>query len=384
MPLAIGFGVTSGMSAATGIATSIIAGFLAALFGGSRFQVSGPTGAMTVVLIPVIHKYGVAAIPALGVIAGAMLIAMSLLRLGDLIKRVPHFVIEGFTVGIAIVIALQQLPLVLNIVRAKGDRTLPVAWANIENAINSGLHWWSLFVALLTLAIKFNTVRILRILRIKIYIPASFLALLVSTTVVKIFNIDTPNIMEIPRNVFAWTPPEFGNLVNLLWPALMIALLGAIESLLSARVAEQMVKHTEPGEFHANRELFGQGLATAVASIFGGQPATGAIARTAVNVRSHAHTRLASIIHAITILIIIIAVAPLFSQIPAAALGGVLIGASIRILNPTKLRETLKTTQRELIVFYVTATVVIAVDLIWGIVAGLVVFAAEKRLKKTF
>lgn len=382
MPLAIGFGVTSGMSASAGIATSIIAGFIAALFGGSRFQVSGPTGAMTVVLIPVIHRYGVAAIPALGVIAGVMLVMMALLRLGDWIKRVPHFVIEGFTFGIAVVIALQQLPLILNIARARGDRTLPVAYETLKNALHSGIHWWSLAIALLTLLVKFNTDRILRIARISFYVPASFVALLVATTVVKIFKVDTPNIMEIPRNVFAWTSPQLNGILHLLWPAFMIALLAAIESLLSARVAEQMVKHIEPGEFHANRELFGQGLATALASIFGGQPATGAIARTAVNVRSHAHTRLASMIHAICILAIILAVAPLFSQIPAAALGGVLIGASIRILNPTNLRETLRTTQRELVVFYVTAAVTISVDLIWGIAAGILVYLIEKRLRK--
>ena len=381
MPLAIGFGVTSGMSASAGIATSIIAGFVAALFGGSRFQVSGPTGAMTVVLIPVIHRYGIGAIPALGVLAGTILVLMAALRLGNWIKRVPHFVIEGFTFGIAVVIALQQLPLILNVARAEGDRTLPIAYQTLKNALNNGIHWWSLAIALLTLVIKFNTDHILRIARITFYIPASFVALLVSTSVVKIFKIDTPNIMEIPRNVFAWTSPEFSGVLHLLWPALMIALLAAIESLLSARVAEQMVKHTEPGELHANRELFGQGLATALASIFGGQPATGAIARTAVNVRSHAHTRLASIVHAITILLIILAAAPLFSQIPAAALGGVLIGASIRILNPTKMKETLRTTQRELVVFYVTAAVTISVDLLWGIAAGLVVYLLERRMR---
>ena len=381
MPLAIGFGVTSGMSAATGIATAIIAGFVAALFGGSRFQVSGPTGAMTVVLIPVIHRYGVGAIPALGVLAGALLILMSILRLGDWIKRVPHFVIEGFTFGIAVVIALQQLPLVLNVARASGERTLAVAYETLKNAVDRGIQPWPIAIALLTLLVKFNTDHILRVARISFYVPASFLALLVSTTVVKIFKIDIPDIADIPRNVFTWTPPEFSGVTHLLWPALMIALLSAIESLLSARVAEQMVKHTEPGRLHANRELFGQGLATALASIFGGQPATGAIARTAVNVRSHAHTRLASMIHALTILFVIVAVAPLFSQIPAAALGGVLIGASIRILNPTNLKETLRTTPRELVVFFSTALVTIAVDLIWGMVAGLIVYLIEKRLR---
>jgi len=379
IPLAIGFGVTSGMTAATGIATAIIAGFIAALFGGSRFQVSGPTGAMTVVLIPVIHKYGVSAIPTLGIIAGALLILMSIIRLGDLIKRVPHFVIEGFTFGIGIVIALQQLPLVLNVERARGDRTIPVAYQTLKKAWESGFNFWPIIIAVLTLIIKFNTEHILRIAKIKFYVPASFMALIVATTVVKIFGIDVPNIAQIPRNVFSWTPPDLTQVLYLIWPAMMIAFLSAIESLLSARVAEQMVKHSEPGELQANRELFGQGLATSIACIFGGQPATGAIARTAVNVRSRAHTRLASMIHALTILLVIVAVAPLFSQIPAAAIGGVLIGASIRILNPRKLRETLRTTKSELAVFFTTALITISVDLIWGVVVGLVVYSIEKR-----
>lgn len=203
IPLAIGFGVTSGMSAATGIATAIIAGFIAALFGGSRFQVSGPTGAMTVVLIPVIHKYGVSAIPTLGIIAGALLILMSIIRLGDWIKRVPHFVIEGFTFGIGIVIALQQLPLVLNVERARGDRTIPVAYQTLKKAWESGFNFWPIIIAVLTLIIKFNTEHILRIAKIKFYVPASFMALIVATTVVKIFGIDVPNIAQIPRNVFS-------------------------------------------------------------------------------------------------------------------------------------------------------------------------------------
>ena len=379
IPLAIGFGVTSGMSAATGIATAIIAGFIAALFGGSRFQVSGPTGAMTVVLIPVIHKYGVSAIPSLGIIAGALLILMSIIRLGDWIKRVPHFVIEGFTFGIGIVIALQQLPLVLNVERARGDRTIPVAYQTLKKAWESGFNFWPIIIAVLTLIIKFNTEHILRIAKIKFYVPASFMALIVATTVVKIFGIDVPNIAQIPRNVFSWTPPDLTQVLYLIWPAMMIAFLSAIESLLSARVAEQMVKHSEPGELQANRELFGQGLATSIACIFGGQPATGAIARTAVNVRSRAYTRLASMIHALTILLVIVAVAPLFSQIPAAAIGGVLIGASIRILNPRKLRETLRTTKSELAVFFTTALITISVDLIWGVAVGLAVYSIEKR-----
>ena len=140
LPLAIGFGITSGMSAAAGISTAIIAGFIAALFGGSRLQVSGPTGAMTVILIPVVEKYGAKAIPALGVLAGAMVIIMAVLRLGTLINKVPHYVIEGFTFGIAVIIALQQLPLALGVKKGSGDRTLITAFNTVKEALNNGFN----------------------------------------------------------------------------------------------------------------------------------------------------------------------------------------------------------------------------------------------------
>ena len=136
LPLAIGFGITAGMSAAAGISTAIIAGFIAGLFGGSRFQVSGPTGAMTVVLIPVISKFGIGAIPALGLMAGLIVIAMSFIRLGSLINKVPNCVVEGFTVGIAIVISLQQLPFALGVTKGEGERTLIVAIHTIQKALD--------------------------------------------------------------------------------------------------------------------------------------------------------------------------------------------------------------------------------------------------------
>lgn len=369
LPLAIGFGITSGMSAAAGISTAIIAGFIAALLGGSRLQVSGPTGAMTVILIPVIDKYGVSAIPALGVIAGALVILMGLFKLGTLINKVPHYVIEGFTLGIAIIIALQQLPMALGVTKGAGERTLVIAY----NTIKSGdFNYAAVCIVFITLAFKFNFERILKALRIKAYIPASFGALLFGTTVSKIFSLDVKTIGEIPRNVASFTQPVFGNIFSLIWPALMIALLAAIESLLSARVADSMAHLPKEKRLEPDQELFGQGIATAVASIFGGQPATGAIARTSVNVRSHAHSRFASMVHSVVLLLIILIAAPWFSQIPAAAIAGVLIGTSIRILNPANMKELLQTTKGEIAVFITTAIATISIDLIWGIAIGLV------------
>lgn len=369
LPLAIGFGITSGMSAQAGIATAIIAGFIAALFGGSRFQVSGPTGAMTVVLIPVIAENGIAAIPVLGLLAGLMVIAMSILRLGTIINRIPWAVVEGFTLGIAVVIALQQLPMALGVEKGEGERTLVVAFKTIEGAISEGFHGATLLILTLTLLIKFNIVKIVERLKLKPYVPASFSALAITTVIVGIFNLDVAKIGDIPRNVFIWQGSLLQFASDLITPAFIIALLAAIESLLAARVADGL-SHAQV-KFQPNKELFGQGLATMVASLFGGQPATGAIARTNVNIRSGGKTKTSSIIHALFLLVVVLLLSPIFALIPLPAIAGVLIGTSIRILNPRNVREQLQSTWQEVTVYLTTALVTIAVDLIWAIVVGI-------------
>ncbi len=383
LPLALGFGITSGMSAAAGLTTAIIAGFLAALFGGSRFQVSGPTGAMTVVLIPIIHSYGVGAIPLLGILAGAMVILMALFKLGKIINQVPWAVVEGFTVGIACVIALQQLPLALGVAKGSGDRSLPIALHTIQDALAGAINWKSLLIVAITLAVKFSYPKISKRLGIKVHIPASFVAIVVALLVTKLFGFDIANIGDIPRSVggLNLSGISMDMVTNLLWPAFLIALLCAIESLLSARVADGMAHTDKEDLYHPNRELFGQGLGTAVASIFGGMPATGAIARTSVNVRSHAQTRLASIIHSFVLLFVVLVAAPVVSAIPSAAIAGVLIGTSYRILNPASIRESLQTTKAEAIVLITTALSTLIIDLIWGIAIGIALHFVLRKTK---
>jgi SulP family sulfate permease len=369
LPLAIGFGITSGMSAQAGIATAILAGLIAAVFGGSRFQVSGPTGAMTVVLIPVIAKNGIEAIPVLGLMAGAIVIAMSVLRLGGIINRIPWAVVEGFTLGIAVVIALQQLPMALGVAKGEGDRTLQVAINTVKGAIESGLHTSTLAILILTLVIKFNIVKIVEKLKLKPYVPASFSALAITTVVVALLNLNVAKIGDIPRNVFIWKGSHLEFATSLITPAILIALLAAIESLLAARVADGMSHATV--KFQPNQELFGQGLATMVASIFGGQPATGAIARTSVNIRSGGKTKSAAIIHAIFLLIVVLLLSPIFALIPLPAIAGVLIGTSVRILNPHNIREQLRSTWQEVSTYIVTAVVTVTFDLIRAIFVGI-------------
>ena len=380
LPLAIGFGLTSGMSAASGLTTAIIAGFLAAVFGGSKYQVSGPTGAMTVILIPVIHKFGVSAIPALGLIAGILVIAMAVFKLGAIINRVPWTVVEGFTVGIALIISLQQIPLALGIQKAAGDKGYMVAWDTLKIALKDGLNYKSLIVVVITLIIKFSWPRVTHYFKFKHHIPASFVALLLVTLIVKALSIDVATIGTIPRSLGTLQKLNFSNLSSLLIPALWIALLAAVESLLSARVADGLAHNKE--RFEPNRELFGQGLATVAASIFGGMPATGAIARTSVNVRSHAKSRLASVFHAIILLFIALIAAPLVSQIPTAVIAGLLLGTSYRILNPVSIMESLRTTKSEAITLVVTAISTVVIDLIWGMAIGIVLHVILTRYSK--
>ena len=384
LPLAIGFGITAGMSAAAGISTAIIAGLIAGLLGGSRYQVSGPTGAMTVVLIPVIAKFGVSAIPILGLMAGLIVIAMSIVRLGGLINKVPDSVVEGFTVGIAIVIGLQQLPLALSVKKGEGDRTLQVAINTIKSAFEIGLHWQSISVVAITLIIKFNFVKIIEFLKLRSYIPASFGALVATTLIVKIFGFNVNSIGNIPRNVSTWTAPTVSNLdlQKLIIPALSIALLAAIESLLSARVADDLTNTKEADKFSPNKELFGQGVATTVASVFGGMPATGAIARTNVNVRAGAKSRLSAMVHALTLLLIVLFFAPIFSQIPSAAIAGVLIGTSFRIFNKASMLEIFKSGKKNIFIYLVTAVTTVSVDLIWGIFVGIALYLILRAIPK--
>ena len=369
LPLAIGFGITSGMSAAAGLTTAIIAGFLAAVFGGSKYQVSGPTGAMTVILIPVIHNFGVSAVPALGLMAGAMIFMMAIFKLGAVINRVPWTVVEGFTVGIALIISLQQIPLAFGIPKGAGEKSYIVAWNTLINALHAGLNYSSLLVVLITLIIKFSWPHLAHRLKWKFHIPASFVALLLVTLLVKAFAIEVATIGNIPRSLGTYQKPIFDNLTSLLMPALWIALLAAVESLLSARVADGLAHNKD--HFEPNRELFGQGLATLAASVFGGMPATGAIARTSVNVRSHAQSRLASVFHALVLLVIALIAAPLVSAIPTAVIAGLLLGTSYRILNPVSIMESLRTTKAEASTLVVTAISTVAIDLIWGMAIGI-------------
>lgn len=377
LPLALGFAITTGAPASAGLTTAIIAGFIAALFGGSNFQVSGPTGAMTVVLVPLVSKYGLESLAVIGIGAGVLIILMSLLGLGRLIDSVPWSVMEGFTLGIAVIIALQQIPLIFEVPKADGSHTINVAFETFRNALNSGVNLLSVFVVILTLAVKWSWPKLKNLLHIKAHIPASIVAVVSLTLLSKFMGWQINRIGELPKTLSFNFEFAFGDLpiTGLVYAVFVVATLSAIESLLSARVADGMahkqIGHNQP-KHQPNKELLGQGLATIASAFAGGLPATGAIARTGVNVRSGARTRLAAMIHSIFLLLVIFLLAPLVSYIPTAVLAGVLLGTSLRIASPRSIREALTTTRAEAAVYLLTAISVIAIDLIWGIAIGII------------
>jgi len=380
LPLALGFAITTGASPSSGLVTAIVAGIVAAIFGGSNYQISGPTGAMTVVLVPIVDKYGYSSLFLIGVIAGGLMILMSALRLGRFIDSVPWAVMEGFTLGIAIIIALQQIPLIFQVEKAMGSHTLNIAFSTFKNAISGSLNWTSIFLVIFTLTIKRSWPKLKKKLRIKAHLPASMVAVVFATVLTQLLDLQLSKIGDLPRIgdlIGEITIPEIP-LSSLIYAAVIVALLGGIESLLSARVADAMAikrAHQEGNEVtekhQPNRELFGQGLATIASAIAGGMPATGAIARTSVNVHSGARTRISAITHSLFLLAVVLFLGPLVSVIPTAALAGVLLGTSLRIANPSSIREAWQTTFEIRTVYLVTAISVVVIDLIWGILIGI-------------
>ncbi|MFD9136556.1 SulP family inorganic anion transporter [Streptomyces bottropensis] len=369
LPLALGFGVSSGLGAEAGLATAVVAGALAAVFGGSNLQVSGPTGAMTVVLVPIVAEHGPGGVLTVGLMAGVMLVALAVLRTGKYMQYVPAPVVEGFTLGIACVIALQQIPNALGVPKPEGDRVLVVTWnALAEFAKNP--NWTTVAFALAVAAVMLVGARR------RPTIPFSILAVIAATLVSQVAGLDAvkpigdlPSGLSMPSLSFL----DPGALGSLLAPAVAVAALAALESLLSASVADGMTV----GQKHdPDRELFGQGLANIAAPLFGGVPATGAIARTAVNVRTGASSRLASLVHAVVLAVIVFAAAPLVSRIPLAALAGVLLATAIRMIEVGSLRAMAKATRADALILVLTAVATLALDLVYAVIIGLVAAGA--------
>ena len=368
LPLALAFGVSSGVGAEAGLITAIIAGIVAAVFGGSNVQVSGPTGAMVVVLAPIVAAHGTGAVVIVSIMAGIIVLVAGVLRLGRAVSYIPWPVVEGFTAGIGVIIFMQQVPAAVG-VSGSGHSSNAIVAAGQALAAAS---WPG---ALLPLAAVAAVAAIMLLLgRISRALPASFIAIVVVSVIAALTALPLPTIGELPRSLPAPSFPMISaeTLSALLGPAFAVAALAAIESLLSARVAASIA---DTGQVNADRELFGQGLASIAAGLFGGMPATGAIARTAVNVRSGARTRLAAIIHAVVLLLVVLVAAQVVSTIPLAALAGVLMMTAARMVSPATLGRVLRSNRSSAVVCIVTLLVTVTFDLVIAVGIGLAVAA---------
>ncbi|MFC6357279.1 SulP family inorganic anion transporter [Luethyella okanaganae] len=364
LPLALAFGIASGMGAQAGLTTAILAGILAAVFGGSKLQVSGPTGAMTVVLVPIVHQFGGPGVLQVGLVAGVFLLLLSLSGIGRYVRYLPVSLIEGFTAGIAVVIAVQQVPNVLGVTPGEQGQL----WAVAVDALMRYLQHPDVAAPAIALGVAGT---ILIGARWRPSLPRSLVAVVTVSVATAALGIGLPSIGELPRGLPAPDAAflDLGNVGALLPSALAIAALAALESLLCATVADSM----SVGDRHnPDRELFGQGIANVVVPFFGGVPATAAIARTAVNVRSGARSRLAAVVHSLVLLAVVLVAAPLVGFIPLAALAGVLLATTVQMIQLGAISAMLRGTRQDAIVLLTTFTVTVAIDLITAVVVGLV------------
>ncbi|HLS49317.1 MAG TPA: SulP family inorganic anion transporter [Actinomycetaceae bacterium] len=368
LPLALGFGVASGVGAAAGLVTAIVAGFVAAVFGGSHLQVSGPTGAMTVVLIPVVARYGVDAVFALAVLAGVLVIIMGLVGMGRLVSIIPWPVVEGFTLGIGVIIFLQQVPLALDTARPEVENAAVAALQTLQIT-----DWQQARLPLLVTLGVIVTMIVLN--RVRRSLPSSLIAVALATLVAEIFALDIDRIGALPDSLPSFSIPEWDlAAMSAMFPsALAIAALAALESLLAARVSDGMVD--EVPNTNSDRELVGQGFANVASGLFGGMPATGAIVRTAVNVRAGGRTRVASASHALVLVAIVLVATPIVSLIPMSALAGVLIVTAIRMIDLATARAIMRATRADATVYLATIAVTIVFDLVVAVQVGVAVAA---------
>lgn len=366
LPLALAFAVASGVDPKAGIYAAIVAGIIASIFGGSPVQITGPTGAMAVILVGLVSQYGIEKIWIAGILAGLMQIALGLLKMGKLITYFPYPVIIGFTNGIAVIIFTGQLGSFLGVKVDAGHGFLPMMqglWGMIPQVNLAAVGIGALVIATMILWPRINAT-----------IPGSLVGLIVATLVASVLGLDVPRIGTIPQSLPLPQMPEFdlAILKDLIKPAIALAALGSIESLLSAVVADGMT-----GQKHRpNQELIGQGLANVAVPFFGGIPVTGAIARTAVNIRSGGRTRLSGVIHGVALAIIVLAFAPLAAQIPLAALAGILMVTSFRMLEWHQVKLMSNSTKSDLFVLLLTWGVTIFFDLILAVEVGLIAAAA--------
>ena len=370
LPLAMAFAIASGLTPQAGIYCAIVTGFLISALGGSKTQIGGPTGAFVVVISGIVALHGVDGLFMCTVMAGVLLMIMGIAGMGTAVKFIPRPVVIGFTNGIAVLIASTQVKDFFGLQLAKVPG---IFWLRLE-ALAANFHTFSYTAT----ALAAGTILIMVACRtVSNRIPGAIVAFLVGTIAVVLLKLPVETIGSrfggIPAGLPHFEIPHFrADLIHgLLGPALTVAMLGAIESLMSAVVSDRMSNdHHNP-----NVELIGQGVANIISPMFGGLPATGAIARTATNIRSGAQSPVAGIVHALTLLCILLFAAPLVSHVPLAVLAGILIVVAYNMGEWREIPQLLKLTKTDVSVWLVTFALTVFADLTVAVEAGMILAA---------
>jgi sulfate permease, SulP family len=367
LPLAIAFAIAGGVSPEQGFYTAIIAGFIISVLSGSRVQIGGPTGAFVVMIYAIIVEYGIEGLAVATIMAGLILVLMGIMRLGVLIKYIPYPVTQGFTSGIAVVIASTQIKPLFGLEMAE----VPVEFVpKIAACVNSiaSFNIWAVVISGASLAIIFLFPRL------SSRFPGSLAAIIAGTIVVHVFDLPVETIAGVfgrmSNSLPQFTVPEFDlSLIAKLFPAAVsIAMLGAIESLLSAVVADGMT-----GQRHrSNMELIAQGAANIICPFFGGIPATGAIARTATNIKNGGKTPIAGIVHAAVLLLILLFLGQIAGMIPMCILAAILISVAIKMSEYHLFIKMFRAPRSDVVVMLATLLLTVLLDLTIAIPAGMV------------
>jgi SulP family sulfate permease len=380
LPLAIAFAIASGVSPEKGLITAIIAGILIASLGGSRVQIGGPTGAFIIIIYGIVEEFGLNGLTIATFMAGFIIIGLGLARLGNLLKFIPYSLIVGFTSAIALIILSSQINDFLGL--------------GIDNLPTNFLDKWTIYlinsnhVNVYAIVIALGTVLFtLYFQKLVKKIPGSIIAIVFSTIAVKLWNLPVDTIEskfgEIPNtfNMPAFPGMDFDTIQSLVQPAFAIALLGSIESLLSAVVSDSMIG----GKHRSNMELIAQGSANILSALFGGIPATGAIARTVTNVKNGGRTPIAGIVHGLVLLAIMLLFAQYAKLIPLSCLAGILIVVAYHMCEWRQFMSILKGNRMDIIILLTTFFLTVLFDLIIAIEVGIVLasFLFMKRMSES-
>lgn len=369
LPLAIAFAVASGLSPEKGLITAAIAGFIVSMLGGSRFQIGGPTAIFIVIVYGIVQKYGINGLMISTIMAGLILVGFGLLRLGTIIKFIPHPLVVGFTSGIAVIIVSNQLKDALGLQIGQLPAEFAAKWTTYFSNFGQ-INFYALTITLVTILVAVYFGKIIR------KVPGSFIAIIFITIIVTALKLPVQTIQfvfgQIPDTLSFQMPHfEFNLLGEYIQPALTIAILGAIQSLLSAVVADGMTSSSH----RSNTELIAQGIANIVTPFLGGFPSAGAITRTAANIKTGALTPFAGIIHAVILLLVLLALGKWMIFIPMSCLAGILIVVAYNMSEWRSFVTILKGSKYDVVILLTSFLLTVCVDLTIAIEVGMVLSA---------